>query len=280
MAIKRIIDVNFWNDDKVMDLFSVEEKLFMLYLLTNPHTTQLGIYSINKKHIAFETGIAIEKVNVLLEKFEKKYNIIKYSNETKEIAIRNYLKYSIFTGGKPMEDLLLKEIKQVKDKNLLEYVFLNLQDYEELNTTVKKIMDDIINQNQKQNQKQKQKQKSYPKSYNDSCDESYNESCRNVISHLNQLAGTNFEVSSKTNQKLIKALLEDYSFDDIILVIDKMCYLWNREPKKGEKDMRLYLRPSTLFRRSNFENYLGMNVPQKKITTTDLAKTLDFSEFR
>ena len=60
-----------------------------------------------------------------------------------------------------------------------------------------------------------------------------------------------------------------------------MCYKW-ANPKKGEKDMSEYLRPSTLFRRSNFENYLGMKVQQKEITTKDLADNgaLDFSKFR
>ena len=109
MALKRIIDVDFWNDDKVMDLFDVKDKLFMLYLLTNPHTTQLGVYSINKKHMAFEMGVSVDVINGLLKKFEKEYQIIRYSDKTKEIAIKNYLKYSVITGGKPVEDLLLKE---------------------------------------------------------------------------------------------------------------------------------------------------------------------------
>ena len=47
MGIKRVVDVDFWNDEKVMDLFTPEDKLFFLYLLTNPHTTQLGIYAIH-----------------------------------------------------------------------------------------------------------------------------------------------------------------------------------------------------------------------------------------
>ena len=279
MAIKRIVDVGFWNDDKVVDYFSPQDKLFALYLFTNPHTTQLGIYSITKKHISFEIGYSIDEVDKLIDKFENEYNMIRYSNETKEIAIKNFLKYSIFSGGKPVEDLLLKEIKQVKDPSLLEYVASSLQTCDGLNLTVKKIFQDIIiNQKQKQKQKQKhkQEQKSYGKSYGDSYDESY----ISVINHLNSLAGTNFKHTSKETQKLIKNLLNDFSVQDIITVIDKMCYLWNHAPKKGERDMRMYLRPSTLFRRSNFENYFGMNVPTKTVTTKDLAEQMDFSEFR
>lgn len=83
MGVKRVVDVDFWNDDKVMEMFSPEDKLFFLYLLTNPHTTQLGIYPINVKHISFEIGYSNEAVKVLLERFENKYKMIKYSQATK-----------------------------------------------------------------------------------------------------------------------------------------------------------------------------------------------------
>jgi len=140
MSVKRIVDTNFWNDDKVIEYFSPEDKLFMLYLMTNPHTTQLGIYQINKKVMSFELGYSLDTVSVLLDRFENKYNMIKYSNETNEIAIKNYLKYSIIKGGKPVEDCLEKEIKLIKNKKLLTYVYENIINYSNLNETVKKII--------------------------------------------------------------------------------------------------------------------------------------------
>ena len=108
----------------------------------------------------------------------------------------------------------------------------------------------------------------------------FSENCFLVISHLNSKTGSRYSANAESTKKLIKSLLNDYTVDDIILVIDKMCYLWNKEPRKGEKDMRVYLRPSTLFRKSNFENYIGMKVDIKAPTTSDIAKQLDFSEFR
>lgn len=122
MGIKRIVDTGFWTDDKVMMEFSPEDRLFMLYLLTNPHTTQLGVYKILPKQMAFELGYSSDTINVLLDRFETKYNIVRYSKATSEIAVRNYLKYSIVKGGKPVLDLLTREAKQVKDKSLLAYI--------------------------------------------------------------------------------------------------------------------------------------------------------------
>ena len=148
MSVKRIVDTRFWEDDKVLEFFSPEDKLFMLYLITNPHTTQLGIYNIHKKVMAFELGYSTDTIEVLLDRFQNKYGIIRYSNKTKEIAIKNYLKYSIVKGGKPIEDLLTKELKLVNDKSLINFVYENVIDYNNLNETVKTIFNNYeLNEN-------------------------------------------------------------------------------------------------------------------------------------
>lgn len=146
MGIKRIISTDFWTDDKVMDIFSPEDKLFFLYLMTNPHTTQLGIYHINKKMMAFEIGYSLESIGILIDRFEE-YGLIKYSPETSEVAIKNYLRHSIVKGGKPVEDLLRREIAQVKDKTLLKYVYDNLSQDDHLNATVKSVLPYLVNEN-------------------------------------------------------------------------------------------------------------------------------------
>ena len=148
MGIKRIVDTDFWTDDKVMVEFSPEDRLFMLYLLTNPHTTQLGVYKILPKQMAFELGYSSDTINVLLDRFETKYNIVRYSKATSEIAVRNYLKYSIVKGGKPVLDLLTKEANRVKDKSLLAYIEESASLSE--NSTVKEFCD-LFNENENDN---------------------------------------------------------------------------------------------------------------------------------
>lgn len=147
MGIKRIVDTGFWTDDKVMDMFSPEDKLFFLYLMTNPHSTQLGIYHINRKSIAFEIGYSVDAVSVLIDRFETKYKMIRYSNDTNEIAIKNYLKHSIIKGGKPVEDLLKKEVSAVKDKTLLQFVYDEISG-SGLNISVEKVLPLFINANE------------------------------------------------------------------------------------------------------------------------------------
>ena len=151
MAVKRIVDTSFWTDSKVDD-FSPEDKYFMLYLLTSPFTKQLGIFEISVKQAAFQMGWQADAFKVLLERFENKYHMIRYSEETGEIAIKNFLRHSIMKGGKPVEDCIRQDIERVKNKDLLKYVFSSLYGKEGLNVTVKKIVDEYMeNDNDKHN---------------------------------------------------------------------------------------------------------------------------------
>lgn len=146
-TIKRVVSTNFWDDDKVSEQFTPEDKFFFLYLMTNPYTTQLGIYAVSRKQMAFHLGYSVETVDTLIDRFQNVYGIIKYSNKTREVAIKNYLRHSIVKGGKPVEDLLKKEISGVKDKELLQWVYDNLIEHNDLNESVLKIIS-FINQNQ------------------------------------------------------------------------------------------------------------------------------------
>ena len=134
--IKRIVSTGFWEDKKVTDEFSVEDRYFMLYLLTNPHTTQLGIYELSISTMSNETGYNRDVVKVLLDRFQNKYDVIRYSFVTGEIAIKNYLKHSIIKGGKPVYDCLLKEAKMVDDRSLLSYIYNSLYNKQIDNITV------------------------------------------------------------------------------------------------------------------------------------------------
>lgn len=144
-GIKRVIDTSFWLDNKVQN-FSAEDKYFMLFLLSNLYTTQLGIYFFPVKRVAIDMGYSEETVKVLLERFEKKYQIIEYSNDTDEVMIKNYLRYSIMKGGKPVMDCLVKEESQVKNTQLLVHLYNHLSKYmndSSFNLTVKEYLNHI-----------------------------------------------------------------------------------------------------------------------------------------
>ena len=83
MAKFRMVYTEFWTDSKVVEEFTPEDKYFYLYLLTNPNTTQIGIYEITKKQMAFDMGYSLESVDSLLDRFINHHKLIKYNPETR-----------------------------------------------------------------------------------------------------------------------------------------------------------------------------------------------------
>ena len=169
-AVKRIVSTSFWTDRKTED-FSPDDRLFFLWLLTNPATTQLGIYEISLKNAAVQLGWSRDSVKVLLDRFARVYGIIFFNENTGEIAIKNYLRHSIIKGGKPVEDCLWKDIKAVTDKSLVTKVFRHLLKYDDLNDTVSKVIT-IYLKDTNDNDNDNDNDDSYPESYHDSSHES------------------------------------------------------------------------------------------------------------
>lgn len=120
MAIFRKIHVTFWSDSFVSNL-TEKEKLFYLYLLTNERTTQIGIYEITKKQIAFDLGYSINSVSDYLKLFQN-HGKIMYNETTCEIAIKNWNKYNHNPSIK-VKVLVNKELDKVKDKLLIDYLY-------------------------------------------------------------------------------------------------------------------------------------------------------------
>ena len=183
----RLVYTDFWEDPKVMEEMTPEDRYFYLYLLTNPHTNMIGIYQILKKQMAFELGYSPESINSLLDRFINHHKLIKYDAETKEIFIKKYAKYNLNKGGKPIECCIEKELKSIKNTQwLIEIVdlvpnakirnmILEFYNSQLSNDTFNDTYDDTYsdtsydsftirgetkpNQNQNQNQKKKQNQK-------------------------------------------------------------------------------------------------------------------------
>jgi len=85
-----------------------------------------------------------------------------------------------------------------------------------------------------------------------------------VISYLNEKTGKHFTSKNKQTIKFINGRLsEGYTIEDFKKVIDNRCEKWLDDEKMNE-----YLRPSTLFRPSNFEAYYNdvLSMKEKAIS--------------
>jgi DnaD/phage-associated family protein len=57
-----------------------------------------------------------------MDRFIHHHKVIRYNPETRELAIKNWGKYNLNRGGKPVMDCLQAELKEVRDKSLIQYV--------------------------------------------------------------------------------------------------------------------------------------------------------------
>ena len=91
---------------------------------------------------------------------------------------------------------------------------------------------------------------------------------QDIVDYLNLKAGKNFRWKTDETVKLINGRLDDgYTVDDFRQVIDVKVSDWKDDNKMNE-----FLRPNTLFRPSNFENYLNK---RKSKTMDDYNKELE-----
>ncbi|MCH1624467.1 DnaD domain protein [Fredinandcohnia quinoae] len=127
MAKFRMVPTDFWMNPEISEEMSPEDKYFYLYLLTNPHTTQCGIYKITKKKMAFDLGYSIESVQALMNRFIEHFGLIRYNPETRELAIKNWGKYNLKRAGKPMINCILTELEEVEDLSHIQYVAGNIR---------------------------------------------------------------------------------------------------------------------------------------------------------
>ncbi|QTR83181.1 conserved phage C-terminal domain-containing protein [Bacillus cytotoxicus] len=71
-----------------------------------------------------------------------------------------------------------------------------------------------------------------------------------IVDYLNYVCGTKYKKDSEATAKLIKGRLKEFSVEDFKKVIDVKYAEW-----KGTSQAK-YLRPKTLFNKTNFEGYL------------------------
>ena len=115
MALYRNVSIGFWTDSKVYDEFTPEDKYFLLYLLTNPHTNICGCYEISTKQMARETGYNEDTIDRLLKRMETVHNVIRYDRTTKEVLIINWSKYN-WNSSEKLSNAVSKYAAQIKSE--------------------------------------------------------------------------------------------------------------------------------------------------------------------
>lgn len=105
----------------------------------------------------------------------------------------------------------------------------------------------------------------------DPADEERKATAVRIMEFFNSECNSNFSTTAKSNMEpIIARLKQGRSFEDFTLVISDRKRKWGENPKMCE-----YLRPSTLFAPTNFENYLNIakkGLPKKKDSSFETSE--------
>ncbi|XTR36950.1 DnaD domain protein [Paraclostridium tenue] len=235
MAVYRHIHIDFWQDGFILDL-TPEEKYFYMYLMTNSKTSQCGIYELPKRIIETETGYNRETVEKLLSRFED-YGKVVYSEETKEVFLKNWIKHNKIVSPK-VRKCIEKELKNIKSDYLVDLFLKECDRYgysiDTADLKYDKAMDSVCipivevdlslgnhyGEKEKEKQKEKQKEKEKQKQKIESKKESIGMYVKNNIDEYAKLYEENIglingvvgewliEVSEDVDIKLFKRAIE------------------------------------------------------------------------
>ena len=128
MAIYRNVSLSFWEDIKIVDDFTPEDRYFYLYLLTNPHTNLLGCYQVSFKQIINETGYNKDTIEKIIDRMVNIHNVIIFDSKTNEIFIKNWYKYN-WTRSEKLLKKVEKLIEYVKSEELKKHLEKILNKY-------------------------------------------------------------------------------------------------------------------------------------------------------
>ncbi len=247
MAIYRNVQTSFWEDTKVLDIMTPEDRYFMLYILTNPHTSQIGCYEISKNQMANETGYNKDTIDKLLERFENILCVIKYCSQTKEILILNWYKYN-WTSSPKVKKCIENELKSIKNDEFKSY----------LNTVCIPYIYPMYTHSQEEKEQEKEEEQKQEKSKKQ---EKYMEEKFNIF--WNKYPKKLSKESAK--KAFFKINLDDVLFSDMLNALEKHKKLDSWKKDKGQ----FIPYPATWINQKRWQDEIVINEIQFKSNNVD-----------
>ena len=117
MAEYRTVKMSFWQDPYIEEL-PADGKLLYLYLFTCPYANNLGIVETTLKRISYETGIDLNRIDVLLNEMERAGKIMR---DATYIWLTHFIKHQCSTSPKLLISLkaALAEVPSKKIRHAL-----------------------------------------------------------------------------------------------------------------------------------------------------------------
>ena len=143
MATCTQIKLCFWDDEKIEEEFTPEDKYIYLYLLTNPRINMCGCYRFRMAEVMKQTGYNEETVLRLLKRMKEIHGVINFNLATSEIFIRNWYKHN-WTSSSKLLDGIIKSAEDIKDSLFKEEVIETAKALKKGEKPEKKVEEDTL----------------------------------------------------------------------------------------------------------------------------------------
>ncbi|WP_433867046.1 conserved phage C-terminal domain-containing protein [Ralstonia wenshanensis] len=225
-------------------------QLVALYLMTSPHANMLGLYYVSIGTIAHETGLGFEGASEGLQRAIEA-GFCSYDEASEMVWVHEMAAYQI-AEKLSSKDNQVKSVQKEYDE-LLANPFLEpffekygtafcMSNCRKFGSPSQAPSNPLRSQEQEQEQEQEEEN---PLS-------GQPDDAREILAYLNEKTDSAYRPVD-SNLKLIRDRLKSgATVEQVRGVIDAKVAQWGNDPKMQE-----FLRPTTLFRASNFEQYLG-----------------------
>lgn len=259
MSHYRKIDTRVWNDKKFNELTD-DGKLVFFLLLTHPYLTSLGAMRASLPGLACDLKWSSERFGRAFDESNHK-KMVFYDETFSFIWLPNFLKYNRPESPNVVKSWI-KSLDYLPECSFKKNLIKNVESFiETLPESFQEALPKAFRKNmpyQEQEHKHKQEQEKYIPSGKPDGDISvshikiFKQQAFEVLNFLNKKAGKAYRPVDSNLNLIIARLKSGVSVDDCRQIIAKKVRKWKGDPKMDD-----CLRPATLFKPDNFEQYLG-----------------------
>ena len=255
----RNVQTKIWNDKDFMGL-SKDGKFLFIYLITNNHINNSGVFELPLKTISSETGLPVPTIDQILTNHSIK-NVF-YDAENEMIFIKNIRKYNKAGNPIQVQKGIISEFQE-NSKTFLwkRFIEVNPQFKDKLSIIAQSLPNDSI--------PLPIPLKDYKDVNNNKPLKIENEKLieKEILEYLNKKAGKNYKPTEATLAPISARLNEGYTKEDCLRVINTKVPQW-----RGDSKMDGFLRPETLFGKQKFPGYANELLPAGQKSTTETAE--------
>ncbi len=283
MSRYRKIECKLWNSNE-FSMLSSNTKLVYLHLLSANVSNPVGCYVANLPGLSAELRLDLKTYQASFDTLVQN-SLVKYDKDTQVIFLPDFLSYNLPANPNVIKswEKIINELPECDLKEALFDAFCAMADdvslacqeqieillskegkpfriqeqYQEQYQYKKTKINKIKNKNSSQNEQEQETEKmlSLPEDVFVSFEEQRSQAAldaRVILNFLNEKAKRAYRPVSGNLALIEGRLLSGATMQQCKQVICKKVREW-----KDNEKMREYLRPATLFRASNFEQYLG-----------------------